>query len=200
MITFSFHKILSLRNLFIFFFYPIQVLTYSFISAVNAKQKVAQTKISLTLVKSFFDHHITSFMVTISKAYFLIAIVSMVVLSCKKDVTPFVSPEIPINERADTAPHILSPMSVRINNVIHGLYSAVPANYNNTTKTYPLLIFIVGAGQLGSTPAELKYLLQDGMGKLLYEKAFPRNFVVGNKISHTLFLFRNSVHIQQTSR
>ena len=108
--------------------------------------------------------------------------VAIALFACKKDAAPLKPPPvIDINEVVETEPHILTPITKAINPVIHGLYSAVPANYSKTTKKYPLIIFVAGGGQLGTADIELRYLLQDGLMKLLAEKKFPPNFNVNNK-------------------
>ena len=112
----------------------------------------------------------------------LIAVFCVISLSCKKDIAPVTPPPqpapIPINDIVETEPGILTPIVNRINAVTYGLYSAVPALYHKTTRHYPLIIFIPGAGQLGKTEGELSYLLNDGMAKLFFEKRFPPNFKV----------------------
>jgi predicted esterase len=115
----------------------------------------------------------------------LVLIISLLLFSCKKDAAPLRPAPgpvpLPVNDVVETAPHILTPISKKINNVIHGLYEALPANYSKTTKNYPLIIFVPGAGQVGTTHVELNYLLHDGLAKLIAEKKFPPNFVVNGK-------------------
>lgn len=115
----------------------------------------------------------------------LILLLSVLLFSCKKDAAPARPAPGPVpspfNDVVETEPPILTPVSKKINNVIYGWYEALPANYSKTNKNYPLIIFVPGAGQLGTTSVELNYLLHDGLAKLIAEKKFPPNFVVNNK-------------------
>jgi predicted peptidase len=108
-------------------------------------------------------------------------ILSIILFSCKKDVAPVTPPTPSINDLVETEPPLFTPVSTRINDVTFGLYSSVPVHYSETTKKYPLIIFIAGAGQLGTTKDELSWLLNDGMMKLIAEKKFPANFKVDGK-------------------
>jgi hypothetical protein len=121
-------------------------------------------------------------MMQISKQIAVFLFLAIAFFACKKDAAPLKPPPVvDINDVVETEPHILTPITTAINPVIHGLYSAVPANYSKTTKKYPLIIFIAGGGQLGTVDIELRYLLQDGLMKLLSEKKFPPNFKVNDK-------------------
>jgi len=53
--------------------------------------------------------------------------------------------------------------STKIDNVIGGFYTSLPASYNSTTKSYPLLIFIHGIGEIGDgSAAALPAVLRNG--------------------------------------
>lgn len=76
----------------------------------------------------------------------------------------------------ETAPPVLVPITMNIHDKIGGFYLAHPARYNETTKRYPLLVFIHGGGQYGTGGADLKNVLKEGIPKLLAEKKFPPAF------------------------
>src|SRR5690349_3326334 len=111
----------------------------------------------------------------------LTVFIFFVFLSCKKDAAPFTPPTNPADNIIESAQPIHTAVSNRVNEVVYGYYSTVPSLYNQTSKKYPLLIFLPGAGQLGTTAGELSYLLNDGVDKLVAEKKFPPNFQVGEK-------------------
>ena len=102
--------------------------------------------------------------------------------ACKKDadVQPVVQPPVitDINLVAETAPAALQPTVLQLNANTVGFYTAVPANYSKTTKSYPLLVSIHGGGQYGTGALDLPLLLNDGIPELLDEKIFPPNFIV----------------------
>lgn len=53
--------------------------------------------------------------------------------------------------------------STKIDNFIGGFYTSLPASYNSTTKSYPLLIFIHGVGEIGDGSAgSLPAVLRNG--------------------------------------
>jgi predicted peptidase len=105
--------------------------------------------------------------------------------ACKKDkvaVVPNVPPPPPPpveTEIIETQPPILTAEKIRVNGIIGGFYSAVPFNYSKTTKKYPLLVFLHGAGQYGDGNFDLPTILYAGIPQLLEEKIFPANFKVG---------------------
>jgi predicted peptidase len=97
---------------------------------------------------------------------------------CKKSDNPEEQPD---PGPPETAPPVLVPITMRIHEKIGGFYLAHPARYNETTKTYPLLVFIHGGGQYGTGGADLKNVLKEGIPKLLSEKKFPPSFEVNNR-------------------
>lgn len=78
----------------------------------------------------------------------------------------------------ETAPPVFKPVTMKVNDVIGGFYQALPAMYNETTKRYPLLLFIHGGGQFGNGSYDLPLLLNEGIPQLLDEKKFPPDFFV----------------------
>jgi len=102
--------------------------------------------------------------------------------ACRKDavVQPIIQPPVitDINVKAETVPPDLKATTLSLNTNIGGFYSALPVNYNKTTKSYPLIVSIHGGGQYGNGALDLPLLLNDGIPQLLDEKTFPPNFTV----------------------
>lgn len=86
-----------------------------------------------------------------------------------------------INTTPETLPPVLSANLISLNANTGGFYSAIPANYAKTTKSYPLLVSVHGGGQYGNGALDLPILLNDGIPQLLDEKIFPPNFLVNGK-------------------
>jgi predicted peptidase len=108
--------------------------------------------------------------------------VILLLVACKKETVTQVMTSPPavidVNLVAETSPAILKPVTIALNDNTGGLYTAVPANYTTTTKSYPLLISIHGGGQYGNGVLDLPLLLNDGIPQLLDEKIFPPNFSI----------------------
>ncbi|MBE7171867.1 MAG: alpha/beta hydrolase [Williamsia sp.] len=102
----------------------------------------------------------------------------MLLTACKKDK---VKGPVPADDYVETTPAIQAGVAVKINNAIGGFYAALPSYYSQTTKSYPLLVSIHGAGQSGNGNTQLPFLLNDGVAKVIAEKRFPPNFVVNGK-------------------
>jgi predicted peptidase len=98
-------------------------------------------------------------------------------IGCRKDVKRLIN----LNDIIETEPAVQKPVTVKVIDAIGGYYQALPVHYNETTKSYPLLLFIPGAGQLGNGGVDLPYVLNDGVAQLLDEKKFPPNFSVNGK-------------------
>lgn len=66
-----------------------------------------------------------------------------------------------------------------------GFYSHLPADYNTSNKTYPLILWLHGAGQVGQgNVADLPKVLEWGTPKIISEGGFPSSFsVAGNSFS-----------------
>ncbi len=107
-------------------------------------------------------------------AFFLLG---FLMIACRKNAKPIINP----NDIVETQPAIQKPVTVNIIDAIGGFYEALPVHYNETTKSYPLLVFIPGAGQYGNGALDLPYVLNDGVAQLLDEKKFPPNFKVNGK-------------------
>ena len=62
-----------------------------------------------------------------------------------------------------------------------GFYRCLPADYNSSTKSYPLILWVHGAGQLGQGNAsDLPKVLEWGTPKIISEGGFPQSFTVGD--------------------
>jgi predicted peptidase len=111
------------------------------------------------------------------KHFASICLLGFLLIACRKDAKRVIAP----NDIIETEPAIQKPVTVKVNDAIGGYYAALPVHYNETTKSYPLLVFIPGAGQFGNGGIDLPYVLNDGVAQLLDEKKFPPNFKVNGK-------------------
>ena len=114
----------------------------------------------------------------------LIAFVLLLVAieSCKKNNGP--QPSAANNSIVEVIPPSQKPVTVNINQYIGGYYESLPNHYQVTTKNYPLLIFLHGAGQEGDGGKDLPLVLNDGIAKQINQQTFPPNFNVnGNDFS-----------------
>ena len=66
----------------------------------------------------------------------------------------------------------------RINKAFGGYYVALPSDYSESIKKYPLIFFLHGLGQRGDGKEQLKYLLFDGIGKVIKDNRLPATFTV----------------------
>lgn len=98
--------------------------------------------------------------------------------ACRKDAKPT---QADYNAIVETQPPVLKPVVKKVNEAIGGYYAGLPAYYNQTSKSYPLLIFLPGGGQTGDGQIDLPLLLNDGIAELMEEKKFPPNFAVNGK-------------------
>src|SRR5579863_9623480 len=63
-----------------------------------------------------------------------------------------------------------------------GFYEYLPREYSlDSTKTFPLIVFIHGLGQLGNGTSQLPLLLQTPIPGLIAKGGFPDSFVVNGK-------------------
>lgn len=81
---------------------------------------------------------------------------------------------------------VLKPVTYNISANIGGYYQALPSNYDSTTDTYPVLIFLHGAGQFGNGKNELPRVLYYGTMDLLKKNMLPSTFTVDNKTTNYL--------------
>ena len=106
-------------------------------------------------------------------------LVMWLAVSCKKDVADEPPPD--DNEPIETEAAILRPVTKEINYNVKGYYEALPARYDSSSRRYPTIIYFHGSGQIGNGSSELKRVLNAGLAKVLAEKRFPPNFMVGKQ-------------------
>jgi predicted peptidase len=70
------------------------------------------------------------------------------------------------------------PVHLDINKNVGGYYEALPPEYDSTSKTYPLLLFLHGGGELGNGKDELSRVLKNSVTRRLYDKTLPTTFTV----------------------
>ena len=64
---------------------------------------------------------------------------------------------------------------------VRGFYRYLPADYNTSGKSYPLILWIHGAGQVGTgSSSQLPRVLQYGVPKLINDGNFPASFTSGD--------------------
>lgn len=111
------------------------------------------------------------------------AVMTFLFVSCKKDLekndvealSQTTSDDATADGQSETAPPIYKSYATSINSNTAGFWQAVPALYSQTTKRYPLIIFIHGIGELGTSLSRINCC---GLPKHLYNKTFPPEFVV----------------------
>ncbi len=110
----------------------------------------------------------------------LFCTVTLVAMSCKKNNISRnqFQARIDYNNFVETEPPVQTARNVVINALIAGYYEALPAHYQQSAKTYPLLISLPGGGQSGNGGIELPYVLNDGVAQLIAAKLFPANVQV----------------------
>lgn len=94
--------------------------------------------------------------------------------------------------------HSFIPVVNQVNAAFGGFYIALPPDYFETSQTFPLLVFLHGAGQMGNGNTEIEYLTFDGIGKLIANKKLPSSFVVGGS-RHSMIIVTPQSHRQPTS-
>lgn len=82
------------------------------------------------------------------------------------------------NGNIETEPPVLTANVVRVNDVVGGYYSGLPAHYHETSRKYPVIIFFHGAGQYGDGDRQLYHVLTEAIPELLQQNRFPPSFTV----------------------
>lgn len=103
--------------------------------------------------------------------------------ACQKDLTvkedsiqgEMVSDDATINTAPETTPLIHTSVKYNVNSNVAGFWQSVPSKYSKTTKKYPLIVFIHGIGELGTSLSRINCC---GLPKHLANKSFPANFNV----------------------
>ncbi len=102
-------------------------------------------------------------------------------VSCKKDSGAGSSANDANNNVTETKPAVQTAVTANVTSNIGGFYQALPARYDSTTKSYPLMVFLHGVGELGNGVSDLPNVLKNGVPRLLNAKTFPPQFTVGGK-------------------
>lgn len=104
----------------------------------------------------------------------LVALIPAFIISCKKEDTPDGGrPDLDIIE---TAPPVQTAVHKKVSDNIPGFYQSLPARYDSTSKKYPLLIFMHGAGEKGTGGDKLSLVLKNSVPKLINQNKFPASF------------------------
>lgn len=117
---------------------------------------------------------------------------SLIFTSCQKDlvvkeddaITAEISNNATANDVVETAPPVYTSVSYNVNSNVAGFWQGVPARYNLTTKKYPLIVFIHGIGELGTSLSRMNCC---GLPRHLYNKTFPANFNVSG-VNHSFIV------------
>jgi predicted peptidase len=132
---------------------------------------------------------------------------SLCFLACSEDV-PTIPEEEPIAPGGSLDPEPGPPVQRQVNlpigTTIAGFYEALPASYSDSTdtsRTYPLLINVTGAGERGDgSVLELPKVLKPyGPAKLLNEGKFPKDFYVQQRYFAYIVLSIQMVTDKRTS-
>lgn len=104
-------------------------------------------------------------------------------ISCKKENTGpdggnATKPDLDVIE---TLPPVQVAVQYDITSNCAGFYRALPARYDSTSKRYPLLIFLHGAGEMGNGTTDLPKVLKNAVPALISKKKFPPSFTSGDK-------------------
>ncbi|MFT3824525.1 MAG: dienelactone hydrolase family protein [Chitinophagaceae bacterium] len=113
----------------------------------------------------------------------LLLTLCVAMVACKKsDATDTQQPtENPNNNVVETQPAVQKGITVDVNSNIGGYMQALPALYDSTTKTYPMIVFIHGIGELGNGSSNLSAAANNGTPALIKNKKFPASFTVNGK-------------------
>lgn len=111
--------------------------------------------------------------------------------SCKKTVLPPTAPSPtppppqapppPPPKLVETLPPVLTAVTDTVSDNILGYYQALPARYNESDETYPVIIDLHGGGQYGNGSSDLSKILRMGIPKRLNDKTFPPSFTVNDE-------------------
>src|SRR5687767_13257433 len=122
----------------------------------------------------------------------LLAAASLLLLftSCQKDLT--VSDEqsvtgetVSSDATIETTPPVWTSVRMNVNSNVAGFWQGVPAKYSqNPSKYYPLILFIHGIGELGTSLTRMNCC---GLPRHLRYGTFPANFNI-NGVNHSFIV------------
>lgn len=112
---------------------------------------------------------------------------SVYLASCQKDAafiddsslnSETISSEATVDNTIETAAPVWTTVTANVNSNVAGYGQGLPALYSQTTKKYPLIVFIHGIGELGTGATRVNCC---GLPYHLYNKTFPANFNVNGQ-------------------
>lgn len=140
----------------------------------------------------------------VKKLIALIMTASVIFSSCQKDFEtpkqdesvngPVVSSDATANDVPETAPPVHTPVVTYVNSNVAGYWQTLPARYNLTTKRYPLIVFIHGIGELGTSITRINCC---GLPRHLKDKSFPAEFIV-NGVRHSFIVVSPQFKVRPT--
>lgn len=109
--------------------------------------------------------------------------------SCQKDILineeqDAITAEVSSDATVETSPPVWKSVVYNVNSNVAGFWQGVPAKYNSTTKRYPLIVFIHGIGELGTSLSRMNCC---GLPKHMANKTFPANFNIGG-VNHSFLV------------
>lgn len=139
--------------------------------------------------------------------YSVMAVASAMLIafsSCQKDLS--VNPETDVQAEninsdatadgvVETAAPVWTSVVTNVNSNVAGFWQGVPALYSQTTKKYPLILFIHGIGELGTSLSRMNCC---GLPSHLYRKTFPANFNVGGQ-NHSFIVIAPQFKVRPTA-
>lgn len=124
-------------------------------------------------------------MTPIKRLCAVIAATSIILSSCQKNsinepqsasLDDQASNAVAADSEPETAPPSWTSVVTNVNSNVAGFWQGVPAKYPQTTKSYPLIVFIHGIGELGTSLSRMNCC---GIPNHMYNKTFPAQFTVG---------------------
>jgi predicted peptidase len=98
-------------------------------------------------------------------------------ISCKKNNDA--SPQ--HNDIPETKNPVETTVTTAVNGNVGGFCQTLPARYDSTTKTYPLLISLHGIGELGNGAGDLSKLINTCIPARIKSGKFPASFTVNGQ-------------------
>jgi dienelactone hydrolase len=100
--------------------------------------------------------------------------------SCQKDIDvepakDAITQEVSSDLTFETSPPVWKSVAYNVNSNVAGFWQGVPAKYSTNSSRYPLIVFIHGIGELGTSLSRMNCC---GLPRHMYNKTFPANFNV----------------------